>query len=95
MPVGVLQVLFQEYKNVGVLLWNPMKILLFQPFHAWNLRPQKQVSEDRSPHDMTDGMIQLKRCWVLVHAQHDGVCDSTVCFIPSGFGPVRNCTSAV
>ena len=31
-PVGVLQVLFQEYKNLGVLLWNPMKKLLFQPF---------------------------------------------------------------
>ena len=25
--------------------------LLFKPFHAWNIRPQKQVSEDRSPHD--------------------------------------------
>ena len=30
---------------------------------------------------------------MLVHAQHNLV-RVTVCFIPSGFGPVRNCTSA-
>ena len=31
-PVGVLQVLFQEYKNVEVLLWNPMKFCYFSRF---------------------------------------------------------------
>ena len=49
-PVGVLQVLFQEYKNLGVLLWNPMKNLLFQPFSCVKFKTSK-ASVDRSPHE--------------------------------------------
>ena len=30
-----------------------------------------------------------------MHALHGRVCDATVCFIPSGFGPVWNCTTPV
>ena len=36
---------------------------------------------------MTDG---IKRCWWCMHRTM--VC-TTVCFIPSGFGPVRNCAT--
>ena len=36
---------------------------------------------------MTDG---IKRCWCM----HSTMVCATVCFIPSGFGPVRNCTNA-
>ena len=37
--------------------------------------------------------LGIKRCLVhALYAQHDGVCD---CFILSGFGRVRNCTSGV